>query len=61
MSRPASQSWYRAEGKRLAGRVGSIELLGGVGIEWRLLALGGDTLGSPEPYLMLVGIDGDVE
>jgi hypothetical protein len=29
MSRPASQDQYRAKAKRLAGRVGSIELLGG--------------------------------
>jgi hypothetical protein len=28
MSRPASQDKYRAKGKHLAGRVGSIELLG---------------------------------
>src|SRR3990172_12244120 len=28
MSRPASQDQYRAKAKRLAGRVGSIELLG---------------------------------
>ena len=28
MSRPASQSQYRAETKHVAGRVGSIELLG---------------------------------
>jgi len=32
MSRPASQDQYRAEAKQLAGRVGSIELLGGEGI-----------------------------
>jgi len=30
MSRPACQGEYRAKAKRRAGRVGSIELLGGV-------------------------------
>jgi hypothetical protein len=29
MSRPASQAQYRAKAKHSAGRVGSIELLGG--------------------------------
>ena len=29
MSRPASQGYYRAKAKHQAGRVGSIELLGG--------------------------------
>jgi hypothetical protein len=33
MSRPASQGKYRAKAKRLAGRVGSIELLGGLELE----------------------------
>ena len=30
MSRPASQDYHRAKAKDVAGRVGSIELLGGV-------------------------------
>ena len=30
MSRPASQGQYRTNGADLAGRVGSIELLGGI-------------------------------
>ena len=34
MSRPASQDHYRAKDKPLAGRVGSIELLGGSELAW---------------------------